>query len=146
MKKKESRNILSEKQIPHFQVAAGIIQHEDNILISRRREESMLGGLWEFPGGKQENGETLKECLYRELQEELAIHVEVGDKYCTVKHAYKNFKITLHVFYCKYLSGSPETIGCAEWRWVKPAELDRFTFPSADRKVIDLLIHDNKTA
>jgi len=132
-----------KKRIPHHQVTAGVIRNGANLLIARRYERGLLGGLWEFPGGKQEDGETLQECLNRELREELGIEVEVGQEMCAVNHAYSHFRITLHVFSCRYLSGTPQALGCAEWKWVKPSELTRYAFSRADRSVIELLVQEN---
>jgi A/G-specific adenine glycosylase len=130
------------KRLPHYQVTAGVIWHQDALLIARRKEEGLLGGLWEFPGGKLEDGETLQECLERELAEELEIKVEVGERLTEIKHAYTHFRITLHAFNCSYISGPPQALGCAEWRWIQPAQLDEFAFPRADRKVIEILMQD----
>jgi len=127
------------KPRPHYQVTAAVIEKAGRLLIARRHEKGLLGGLWEFPGGKQEMGESLEEALRRELQEELAIDVEVGEKICAVDHAYTHFSITLHVFRCRLDSGRPQAIGCAAWKWVKPAELDQYAFPRADRRVIEIL-------
>lgn len=125
--------------IPHYQVTAAVIENDGKILITRRPERGLLGGLWEFPGGKQEAGESLKKALRRELQEELGIDVRVGKRICAVDHAYSHFSITLHVFRCALISDRPKAIGCAEWKWVRPSQLSRYAFPRADRKVIELL-------
>lgn len=130
------------KPLPHYHVTAGLIWNGDNLLIARRKEEGLLGGLWEFPGGKQEDAETLSDCLKRELTEELAIEVEVGAKVCQVEHDYTNFSITLHVFHCRYLAGPPQALGCAEWKWVETSRLDECTFPQADRLVIERLFQE----
>jgi A/G-specific adenine glycosylase len=100
----------------------------------------MLGGLWEFPGGKRHAGETLPECLRRELQEELGIAVEVGRHLISVRHAYTHFRITLHAFECRLLSGEPQPIGVADWRWVNLDELAAFPFPVTDQKIIRALL------
>ncbi len=92
-----------------------------------------------IPGGKQESGETLAECLRRELQEELAIEVEVGELFTIVQHAFTHFKITLHAFTCRYLTGEPQAIGVRDWAWVTPDELSRYSFGKADREVIKAL-------
>jgi len=124
---------------PHYDVAAGLIWRGDQLLISKRYTDDLLGGLWEFPGGKRESGETLEECLVREIREELGIEIAVGDLMATVRHAYTHFRVTLHVYHCRYLSGEPQALGCADWRWVRPDELDGFAFPAADRRIIAAL-------
>jgi A/G-specific adenine glycosylase len=127
-------------QTPHYDVAAGIIWNDQGqILIAQRRAEGLLGGLWEFPGGKLEPGETLPECLTRKLAEELAIRVEVSDLLLIVRHAFTHFRITLHAFRCRYVSGPPQALGCADWRWVQLDELERFAFGHADRQIIQAL-------
>ena len=127
------------KPLPHLHVSAGIIRRGRKILISRRREKDMLGGLWEFPGGKQEPGESMEECLHRELDEELGIAVRIERPFIQVRHAYSHFRITLHTYLCRHSSGSPQTIENDEVRWVLPEELDQFAFPKADRVVLDAL-------
>jgi len=130
---------------PHVDVTAGLIRHADGrLLIAQRPMEGLLGGLWEFPGGKLEDGETLEECLARELQEELAIHVQVNDLFVSVKHAFTHFKITLHTFECTYLGAmppytEPQAIEALNWAWVTEAELEKYSFGKADRQVIKAL-------
>lgn len=125
---------------PHYEVTAGMIWNEKGeLLIAQRPLDGLLGGLWEFPGGKQEAGETLPECLKRELREELAIEVDVGDEFVQVKHGFTHFKITLHAFTCQYVSGEPQTLGVHAFAWVKPDDLARYSFGKADRQVIEAL-------
>lgn len=127
-------------QTPHYDVTAGIIWNDEGkLLIAQRPLDGLLGGLWEFPGGKQESGESLEACLKRELQEEMAIEVEVNELFVTVQHAFTHFKITLHAFTCRYLSGIPQTIGVADWAWVTPEALELYSFGKADREVIRAL-------
>ena len=128
-------------QTPHYDVTAGVIWNDEGqVLIAQRPTEGLLGGLWEFPGGKVEPGETLPECLSRELREELAIRVEVGELFVIVRHAFTHFRITLHGFRCRYVEGPPQAIGCADWRWVRLDELERFAFGHADRQIIQELL------
>lgn len=126
--------------IPHYDVSAGLIRDGDGrLLIAQRPPDGLLGGLWEFPGGKQEDGESLPECLKRELREELAIEVEVGALFVVVKHAFTHFKITLHAYECAYISGPPQKREVHDFAWVREGELDRYSFGKADRDVIAAL-------
>ena len=131
-----------KKQKPHFQVACGIIRKGEHLLIAQRPSEGMLGGLWEFPGGKQEEGESLAECLVREIREELAIEIEVGDKLISVDHGYTHFSITLHALAARYRSGEPQTLGCDDWAWILPEQLDDYALPRADRHIADYIRRD----
>lgn len=141
----EARPVKKKKApTPHYHVTAGLIRNGNGeLLIAKRPDNKLLGGLWEFPGGKQENGETLQECLKRELHEELGIQIEVGAFFVKVNHAYTHFKITLHLFECLYLpeGGQPQALQCADWRWVTETDLSRYAFSAADRQVIDALNH-----
>ena len=128
-----------KKKRPHYQVAAGVISKGRQLLIAQRPSDGMLGGLWEFPGGKQEQGETLEACLRREVEEELAIEIDVGSHLLSVDHGFTHFSITLHVFAAIWRQGTPQAIGCADWRWVDAGELDDYPFPRADRKVIEFM-------
>jgi len=136
-----------EKKIPHHQIAVGIIVNEnDEVLISLRPQESMLGGLWEFPGGKQEKGETLDETLKRELKEELGVETDVFDKFKELKHAYSHFKITMHAYWCKIKRGSPKPNSSDKLEWVHLNNIDHFPFPKANKSIIhDLLELDEQS-
>jgi A/G-specific adenine glycosylase len=129
----------AKKPLPHYDVTAAVINHNGQVLIAQRPPEGLLGGLWEFPGGKQEAGETLADCLRREIKEELDLEIEVGQLMISVKHAYTHFKITLHAFCCRLLKGQPRALGVADWRWATLAELDAFPFPRTDLKIIETL-------
>lgn len=125
---------------PHRDVTAGVIRDNNGrLLITQRPLDGMLGGLWEFPGGKRRPGETLPTCLRREIAEELNIKIEVGELLCTVDHTFTHFHMTLFVFDCRWLSGSPRCIGCSDLRWVTLDELDAFAFPVADQKIVAFL-------
>ncbi len=124
-----------KKSKPHKQIAVGIIWKGKKILIARRFDRDLLGGLWEFPGGHRERGESLEECVVREVREELGVTVAVVEKFAAVEHAYSHFSITLNAFRCRYFRGKPSAIGCAAWKWVSPRELARYAFPAANRKI-----------
>jgi A/G-specific adenine glycosylase len=120
-------------RIPHIDVAAAVILRSGRVLLARRPDAKILGGMWEFPGGKRERGETLPVCLRRELREELDVSVRVRDKIIAVKHAFSHFRITLHVFSCDRLRGKPRPIGAAELRWVRVRDLRQYPMGKADR-------------
>ncbi len=134
---------------PHFEIAVGVIwrnragaasrRGDGEVLIAQRREEGLLGGLWEFPGGKRESGESLRRCCAREIREEVGLHVRVGRKLMTIRHAYSHFRITMHVFECRPLSGSPRALGCQRVRWVRCRHLHRYPFPAANLRIIEAL-------
>ncbi|MCU0523569.1 MAG: A/G-specific adenine glycosylase [Elainella sp. Prado103] len=126
--------------IPHKQIGVAVIWNDrQQILIDRRRPEGLLGGLWEFPGGKIEPGETVAACIRREIQEELGIEVEVGDHLITIDHAYTHFHVTLNVHHCRHITGEPQPIECDEVRWVTVDQLDQFPFPKANVTIIEAL-------
>jgi A/G-specific adenine glycosylase len=127
------------RRVPHYDVSAAVTMRDGRVLVAQRKAEDMLGGLWEFPGGRREEGESLSECLAREMREELGVEVQVGELLTVVRHGYTHFRITLHAFYCSVVSGRPRCIECAAFRWVDPAELDVLPMSVADRKVAHAL-------
>lgn len=125
---------------PHFDVTAAVIGRNDGrLLVAQRKPEAMLGGLWEFPGGKCRPGESLPDCLRREIREELGLEIEVGRYLTTIRHGYTHFRISLHVFECRHLNGNPQALDCADWRWVRLADLKELAFPVTDQKIIQIL-------
>ena len=129
-----------KKKVPHITVgAAATINRKGEVLIAQRLEGDMLGGLWEFPGGKLEAGETIEECIARELKEELGIHIDVGERLITVRHAYSHFTMTLHVHFAQIISGRPRPIHCADYKWVNVSDLGKQAYSKADLRVVDRL-------
>jgi len=127
---------VPRRPIPHYDVAAGVVWKGNRVLIDRRKSEGLLGGLWEFPGGRRLGNETLRQCVVREIREELGVRVRVRRELVTVKHAYSHFRITLHAFECDCVSGRARAIGCAAWKWVRLRDLDDFAFPKANLKIL----------
>lgn len=126
--------------LPHKLIGVAVIwNNQGQILIDRRRPEGLLGGLWEFPGGKIEPGETVEECIKREIQEELGITIEVGKHLITIDHVYTHLHVTLNVHHCRHLTGVPQPIECDEIRWVTLDEIDQFPFPKANGQIIAAL-------
>ena len=130
----------AKKKLPHKIVGAGvIINRRGEFLIARRHEHEMLGGLWEFPGGKQEPGETMEQCIARELREELGIQVRVGPCVTVVHHAYSHFTIALHAHWCRIARGRPHRLQCLDIAWVPFARLRTKPFSRADLHIIAAL-------
>ncbi len=130
----------SRPPVPHKRIGVAVItDNQGNILIDRRKQEGLLGGLWEFPGGKIEPDETVEECVKREIKEELDIEIEVGDRLITIEHAYTHFKVTLNVFNCKHLSGDPQPLESDEVKWVTLDEIDQYPFPKANSQIIEAI-------
>ncbi|MFQ6091976.1 MAG: A/G-specific adenine glycosylase [bacterium] len=123
---------------PHYDVTAGVIWKDQKILLAQRHPKGMLGGLWEFPGGKREPNESLKKCLRREIKEELGIDIEVKELIGSVRHSYSHFRITLHGFHCRHLRGRARPLGCADWKWISPPEVSAYALPGADRKLLEV--------
>ena len=128
------------KPVPHHTVVVAVVADgAGRLLIQRRPEDAMLGGLWEFPGGKQEPGEELEETCRREVREELGVEVGVGEAFARVEHAYSHFRITLHAFWCRLVAGEPVSVSGQPVAWVRPEDLDDYAFPRANRRVIEAL-------
>ncbi len=129
-----------KKKVPHITVGAAVtMNRKGEVLIAQRRQDDMLGGLWEFPGGKQESGETIEECITRELKEELGINTAVGGFVMTVKHAYSHFTMTMHIYRTKIISGRPRPIHCADYEWVKVKDFGKYAYSKADLMVVQKL-------
>jgi A/G-specific adenine glycosylase len=120
---------------PHKHIAVAVVFRGQELLIDQRPESSMLGGLWEFPGGKIEPGETAAECVVREVKEEVGIDVVAEQELATVEHEYTHFSITLIAYICRYQSGTAQPLQCADVRWIQPCDLAQFAFPMANQKL-----------
>ena len=128
-------------KVPHKVVGAAVILDRRNrIMIAQRRPEGgMLAGLWEFPGGKIQEGETMPECIARELKEEMGLTLEVGPELTVVNHAYSHFTIALHAHFARIVSGRPRHLECAGHAWVTLDRMDDYPFSKADLKIIEAL-------
>ncbi len=132
----EERPVLEPKPAtPHYTVTAAVIRQDGQVLIARRPSNGLLGGMWEFPGGKVEPGEDLPDGLQREILEELGVHIRVGEPFGIYRHAYTHFKVTLHAFCCQVLEGEPKPLQASEIRWVAPRQLAEFPMGKIDRQI-----------
>jgi A/G-specific adenine glycosylase len=128
------------RELPFQVIGVGVVFNDcGQVLIDQRLQEGLLGGLWEFPGGKQEPGEAIEATIARELREELAIEVAVGDPLISVDHAYSHKRLRFEVHCCRWLSGTPQALACQQWRWVEPADLGDYPFPAANARIIAAL-------
>ncbi|MDX1638597.1 MAG: 8-oxo-dGTP diphosphatase MutT, partial [Balneolaceae bacterium] len=135
------------KKRPHHQIGVGIITNErDEVLIALRPEDAMLGGLWEFPGGKQKEDEDIEETVVRELREELGVEVAVNKPFMKLDHAYSHFTITLHAFLCELTEGAPEPEpnSSQQVKWIGIEELEEYPFPKANRKLTEKLMEHGR--
>ena len=121
------------------EVSAALVIRDGRILITQRHADAHLGGLWEFPGGKLEAGETFEQCLVREIREELGVEIAVGEMFEEVAHRYPEKSVHLKFFICRVVSGEPQPLDCAAVKWVKQTELADFEFPAADLRLLEKL-------
>lgn len=132
----ELRPVKKEKApIPTQTVAAGILLREGRVLLAHRHSQGLLGGLWEYPGGKQLEGESLSACLARELREELGIEVQVGAFQGTYRHAYTHFRVVLSAYFCDILSGTPQPLAASELAWASLTQLSAYPMGKIDRMI-----------
>jgi A/G-specific adenine glycosylase len=125
-----------KKHVPHYQVVAAIIKNEiHEVLIDKRPSEGLLGGLWEFPGGKVEKMESHEEALIRELKEELGILVRPFEEFGIYKHAYTHFRVTVHTYLAKLNKGQPKPVQVEECKWVRVEELNQYPMGKVDRNI-----------
>lgn len=137
----EQRPVLASRpKTPHYLVAAAVLRRGDQVLIAQRPLDGLLGGLWEFPGGKLQPGEDLPACLRREIHEELGVPIQVGASYGVYRHVYTHFRVTLHAFACRLLDeGEPQPLQTQDIRWVQPGELQDYPMGKIDRQIAQRL-------
>lgn len=117
-----------------IRVVAAILEHNDEILIAQRLKGE-FAGLWEFPGGKYEEGETGEEAIKREIEEEFECEIEVGDLLCTVKHRYSTFNLVMDCYICSFITNNLHLHDHSAINWIKPNQRGIKWVP-ADKKVI----------
>ena len=127
-----------------IEVSAALIFHGGKLLITQRHAHTHLGGLWEFPGGKREPGESFEQCLVREIREELGVDISVGELFAEIRHDYPEKSVHLKFFRCTLQHGEPQPLDCAAVKWITLAELDAHAFPAADAQLLAQLKADAK--
>jgi len=139
---------IKKKPVPHYDIAVAVIikriKGEQKILIEQVPEKGLLGGLWKFPGGKIKPKENTTTAVIRECKELLNITVNPQVPLCVVKHAYTHFKITIDVYICKHIKGTPNPTQAKDLKWVTFAQIEKYPFPTSNQKIINALIKTGK--
>lgn len=133
--------VESKPATPHYTVTAAVIQRNGHVLIAQRPASGLLGGLWEFPGGKVRPGEELPSGLQREIREELGVEIQVGAAFGVYRHAYTHFRVTLHAFCCSLLQGEPRNLEHSALEWVPPSALPDYPMGKIDRQIAQKLVN-----
>ncbi len=131
----------SKKEVPTVRVGAAVMMDKTGkVLITKRPQDAMLAGMWEFPGGKQEAGEEIKSTVARELQEEMQLEVRATEKLGTYRHAYTHFKVVLDAYFCEIIGGTMKLIYADDAQWVKIESLNDYPMGKIDRMISDDLM------
>ena len=130
---------VKTKKTPLYTIAIGVVLNKDRVLITQRRNDGLLGGLWEFPGGKIKDGETPATACLREIKEETGLEVAIRQYLTQVKHAYTHFKIIADVFICDHVSGIVALNGPVDYQWITLDQITDYPFPKANHKFIPCL-------
>jgi len=128
--------------VPHYFMAVGVVFKGNKVLIVRRPEDKMLGGLWEFPGGRVLSKESAEVACTRIIAEKVNLNVVVESKLIRIRHAYTHFKITADIFICAIVSGRVKRNGPTDHQWVSLNKLERYPFPKSNHKFISKLMKE----
>jgi len=129
-------------QKPVIEVAIAVVVQNGALLVTRRKEGVHLAGLWEFPGGKRDPGETIEACLLREVEEELGATVEIERPLWRKSHDYPDRTVVLHAYRCHLLNGNLKPLASQELKWIPPESLLSLPFPEANRPLLEQLVKE----
>ena len=130
---------LSKDYMSHSIGVGIILNKHGDVLIAQRLPRDSLGDLWEFPGGKQVPGETIEECIARELREEVDLEVRVGKQLIGLDHTYGHRQLSFSVHFCDHISGEAKPLVSQQVRWVTVGSLLSYPFPAASIHMINAL-------
>ena len=133
---------IKKPPIPHHHLAIGVVLKNDKLLIVLRPETGLLGGLWEFPGGRIGPDETAEDACMKTLKASAGIKVSVRSPLTRIRHAYTHFKITADIFICDWVSGRVRLNGHTDHRWVMPDALHHYPFPKSNHKFMTQLMEE----
>jgi A/G-specific adenine glycosylase len=125
----------SKRPVPHYQVVAAVIRDQDKVLIDQRKSGDLLGGMWEFPGGKVEKGESLTGAIVREIREELDLEIRAGNLLNVYPHAYTHFSVEVHAIECEIIKGKPKALEADAIVWAPIGHLDDYPMGKVDRLI-----------
>ncbi len=134
---------LKRKPSPEYHIAVGIVRKNSKFLITQRKPEGLLGGLWEFPGGKVRKGESAEQACVREIKEEINLKIKIDSFFTRIKHAYTHFKIIMDVYYCSHVSGRVKLNGPVDFQWVTRNQIRKYPFPGANLKFIQYITEES---
>ena len=129
---------IKKKSIPHYNISVGLIWHKNQFIISKRKKNQLLGGLWELPGGKRKIQENALQCLKREIKEELDITIVKPKEIGTIQHQYSHMKLSITLFVCDYKEGKAKSLASEEIKWIQYREKKDFAFPRATHKLFKI--------
>lgn len=132
----------TKSKVP-IQVAICVIHKKGKIFIQKRQDTGLMAGLWEFPGGRVEEGESPEEALHREIAEEIGIKVKNVQPFMQIQHAYTKYLVDLHCFVADFHEGTVELKAASASEWVHPQKLSEFPFPAANVRLIEALLTTN---
>jgi len=130
---------LKTKSVPEYHISAAIVRKNSRLLITQRKSDGLLGGLWEFPGGKVKDNESPERACTREVKEEVNLKIKVESHLTQVRHAYSHFKIKMDVYLCTYISGKIKLNGPVDYKWIFPSKIKDYPFPRANHKFFPAL-------
>lgn len=125
--------------LPHIRIVAAEIERDGRYLITQRRQEAALPMLWEFPGGRVQEGESDSDALRRTIRDRLDAGAQIGHRVLHVTHSYEAYALDMVVYRCA-LIGAPRPARVNEFRWVRPDEFGQYQFPGADQQTVDALL------
>jgi A/G-specific adenine glycosylase len=127
--------------VPHHTFVAGVVYKRGQVLITQRPADQLLGGLWAFPAGRCDDSQTLTECLSQLMRKKYGIRVSIGSKAQTLNHGFTHFRMTVHVYECRWQTGRAQpTARNAQSRWVRVAELNQYPMGKIDRQIAKRLL------